>query len=87
MIFTRAFDIHSITHFIGCYALVPTLIIFGMSGGLAVTCTLLLAIGWEALDEFNSRKMWRNRFLDPRGADVLDLIVGGAGILLAILVF
>lgn len=88
MIFTKSFDIHSIIHFVGCYALVPTLMtLFSLSGGIAAGLTIALAVGWEMLDELNYILMWKNRFLDPRGADVFDIIVSLAGILLAFLIF
>ena len=88
MIFTKAFDIHSIIHFVGCYALVPTLMtIFGLSIGWAVQFTVIMGICWETLDELNfyrTKKIW---FLDPRGGDALDILTDAAGIILAFLIF
>ena len=88
MIFTKKFDIHSIIHFVGCYALVPTLMaLFSLPISIAVAAAIALAVCWEVLDEFNNEYMWKNRFLDPRGADVFDIIIDLAGILLAFLIF
>lgn len=88
MIFTTKFDIHSVIHFVGCYALVPTFMaVFGVSVGLAAFFAFIAACVWEVLDEFNFRKMWKKRFLDPRGGDYLDLITDAVGILLAFWIF
>ncbi len=88
MIFTKTLDIHSVIHFVGCYALVPTLMsLFGMSVGFACIAAFLFALGWEVLDEASFRKAWKKWFLDPRGADGLDVFVDIAGILLAFLIF
>lgn len=81
-------DIHSIIHFVGCYALVPTLMtLFSLPISIAAILTIALAVCWEILDELNSIYMWKNRFLDPRGADIFDIIIDLAGILLAFLIF
>ena len=88
MIFTKAFDIHSIIHFVGCYALVPTLmVIFGLPVFTAGIIAMFLAGAWEILDEFNCKKSWKIWFLDPRGGDALDTLTDAAGIILAFLIF
>ena len=88
MIFTKKFDIHSIIHFLGCYSMVPTFMeAFKISALWASIIAFILALGWEALDEFNKRKSLEIPFLDSRGGDYLDIIVDFVGVLLAFLIF
>jgi len=87
MIFTKYFDIHSIIHFIGCYGLFFTFIALGSPTWVAICLAAALGFIWEALDELNYIYEWKVRFLDPRGADILDLLTDIAGIFLAYLVY
>ncbi len=88
MIFTKKFDIHSIHHFLGCYALVPTFMcIFKMPITWASIFTFILAFGWEALDELNKRKSLNIKVLDPRGGDYTDLLVDTIAIIFACFIF
>jgi VanZ family protein len=88
MIFTKKFDIHSIIHFVGCYALVPTIMqILSTSDTWAAIIATILAMTWEVFDEINNRKSLNIWFLDSRGADILDAITDIAAILLAVLIF
>lgn len=85
---SRKVDIHSVIHFVGCYALVPTLMsMLGLSLISACLAVLLLGIWWECLDEGNSHNNWNIPFFDPRGGDYLDIIVDFGGVLLAFIVF
>lgn len=85
--FSNRFDVHSVIHFVGCYALVPTFISFGASLNTACGIALVCGIAWEALDEINCLNSWKKWFLDSRGADILDILTDFAGVLLAYWVF
>ena len=88
MFFSKKFDIHSIIHFLGCFALVPTFMVtLDMAVIPAAAITLILGMIWELLDELNRAFKWNVPFLDPRGTDILDAIVDFSGIFLAYLVF
>jgi len=88
MIFTKKFDIHSITHFLGCYSMVPTFMeIFTLPVAWASILAFILAFGWEALDELNKRKSLNIKILDPRGGDYRDLLVDTVAIILACYIF
>jgi len=88
MFYSDHFDIHSIIHFVGCYALVATIIeLFSTPAWLAACITLILCVLWEVADEWNWFHGTHIKFLDSRGADILDIFTDLAGILLAVWVF
>ena len=72
-------DPHLPVHFFGCGWLFFALRLFveDMTAGII---TALLGIVWEILDYFNCKLDWKNRLLDPRGADISDILVDFAGI-------
>ncbi len=83
-------DVHSMVHFVGCYALVPTLMaLFGWEVVAAAVAAFTLGIVWETFDQlyfwFGNGKI--DYILDPRGADMIDIGVDAAGVLLAVLIF
>ena len=88
IIFTKKFDVHSVIHFLGCYAMVPTFMdTFNFDLTAASGWAFALGILWEVLDALNYEWAWDCSFLDPRGADITDLIVDFCGVLLAFWVF
>ena len=88
MFFSKKLDIHSVIHFVGSYALVPTIMaLFGLNLVLSATIALVLGILWELFDEINFQKDLKISFLDPRGADLVDIFVDLSAILLALWVF
>lgn len=81
-------DVHSVVHFVGCYAFVPTIMqVLGWGVWPAAALAIALGIVWEVLDEINYRKSLRISILDPRGADLGDLMFDAAGVLLAVWIF
>ena len=77
-------DVHSIIHFVGSYALALTFYLLGFYH------YLLLAFGlgilWEVFDYLNKKWELDIAFLDPRGGDVIDIVVDFGGVLLALLI-
>ena len=86
-------DPHSLVHFVGCYALVPTIMLFGVGLGVAGVIAFCLGVLWEMADEVykaqreDNDKLKLDWLFDPRGADVVDMLVDAAGALLAVVVF
>ena len=74
-------DPHTTTHFLGCYGLFFTFGLF-LPDWAAFCCTNICGTIWEALDLLNEHYNWNSRYLDPRGADLSDLLtdVIGAGL-------
>ena len=88
MIFTKVLDVYSILRFVLCYAAVATLVaISGFPLGISCIFILIAGVGLEALDEFNWKKGWKVRFLDPNGGNWRDALVSFAGVALAYIVF
>ncbi len=77
-------DIHSIIHFVGSYALAMTFFVWGVPQywGWA----MVLGFLWEIFDHLNYWYELNIPFLDPRGADWVDVIVDYLGIALAVVV-
>lgn len=88
MIFVKTPDVHSVVHFTGCYALVPTIAhLFDINLFPAFGLAVALGLIWEVLDELNGACGWQISWLDWRGADVFDFLTDVAGAGLAWLVF
>lgn len=78
-------DPHTATHLVGCYGLFFTFqLIF--PNPIAFLTAVSLGVAWELLDYFNMKYEWKFSQLDPRGADISDIIVDVAGAGLAWLV-
>ena len=73
-------DTHTAIHFLGCYGLTFTINMFFECGLLYSAITSVsLGLIWELLDSLNHQRNWRIKFLDPRGADVIDLLFDALG--------
>jgi hypothetical protein len=70
-------DIHSIIHFVGSYALALTFFVWGVP--LYWLWVFGLGVAWELLDTFVDAP-----WLDSRGGDLIDLLVDGLGVALAV---
>ena len=88
MFWSGKLDEHSPTHFFGCYALVLTFFIWGSPIWLAALLGILAGVIWEVVgDEILCKGRGCCGILfDKRGGDWFDMLVGGAGVLLALLV-
>jgi hypothetical protein len=67
-------------HFFGCYGIFMTAQMY-TSNLTAFIITVTAGIVWEALDYLNQEFNWRIKQLNPRGADLSDILIDilGAG--------
>jgi hypothetical protein len=77
----RGIDAWSAVHLLGCY--------FLMTLGLQWHETVTLGILWEGIDYIYScysdkLPTWVSLIFDPRGADIMDIVMDSIGILLFI---
>ena len=74
-------DIHSFIHCLGCYAL--TLTFYSFSIPYCFFWAFVLGVIWELFDQINYWFELDIPFLDLRGADNMDIIMDGLGVVLA----
>ena len=76
--------VHAAVHFVGCYALALTFMVFGVGLWLAFGLAAILGLAWETLDSVNKWRNWNFWLLDPKGGDFVDFLFDVFGCLLAV---
>lgn len=80
-------NVHKHLHLIGCYAIVMTLLSFGIEALPAALMTIALGLIWEVLDTLNQRYQWNKSFFDNRGGSIPDLIWDIVGTVLGLMIW